>query len=572
MRRVFGLGGLAIVAILAAVGLWTLRSPAEEVTSRRYPLRWSEREAVVLGEPFVTPLEVATELEVELAMTVWATEGRPRLAALSFVAVTRAEVTLAGKALPLGSLSRGRLLVSLGPDGTPVGYREEGIPAEARDLLRRVAGEIFFADDAGLVEERVMQGQAISRIEGGRKRRERYSKLAAFPVEAPEGSVRHEVVVTRDGGGAPRSARGEEETRLRGDGQRRYERDFRLELGEGVTHETPPRPPVLDEAAVTRFDETGLERVEAAGWEQIAEDMRWVDVEAGVLATPAEPTHWFRRFVALLMIEPAQADAAALLFARRDVGFEGRTRLLDGLAAAGHARAQAAMRTILASPEARADEKAWSRYVQSLRFLERPEGETLDFAANEMRSQDGDGRLAAATSWGSLARKSADAERRDVARTELLGALAAAPTPKQAHALLGALENLGDPATFETLAAHAKRGPNRPAAVRALRRLETPEAQAFLLAQVGDRDVGVQMAAIYALGRSPVEERTVALRVAEVARAGGIKLRAAPLALGLLEKLDDAMLRREALRGLRPAVSFDPALVARVDALLAVTP
>jgi hypothetical protein len=83
--------------------------------------------------------------------------------------------------------------------------------------------------------------------------------------------------------------------------------------------------------------------------------------------------------------------------------------------------------------------------------------------------------------------------------------------------------------------------------------------------------VGVQLAALYTLGRrQPVATQRIAHRVAEVARDGRIQLRSAPMALDFLAKLDDGGLRRAALSGMRRATTYDPELLARVDAMLGV--
>ncbi|MBN9682529.1 MULTISPECIES: HEAT repeat domain-containing protein [unclassified Corallococcus] len=90
----------------------------------------------------------------------------------------------------------------------------------------------------------------------------------------------------------------------------------------------------------------------------------------------AEMDVFARRAIAALTLEPKRCQELARLFLKPGTKPAMRELMLDLLVGAGHAQAQATLRTLLQSPEAREHAGAYVMMVQRAGFLTKPEPET----------------------------------------------------------------------------------------------------------------------------------------------------------------------------------------------------
>src|SRR5207237_9633118 len=86
----------------------------------------------------------------------------------------------------------------------------------------------------------------------------------------------------------------------------------------------------------------------------------------------ADQARFVWRAGALLELQPELSGKLAALFEQPGMSGDGRAMILDLLAAAGHAQAQAAMRRSLASPAAREKPQAFAELVQPLGLVDDP--------------------------------------------------------------------------------------------------------------------------------------------------------------------------------------------------------
>jgi hypothetical protein len=232
--------------------------------------------------------------------------------------------------------------------------------------------------------------------------------------------------------------------------------------------------------------------------------------------------------VALLRLDPSLCGALVQMFERPGASLATRALLLDLLASAGHAQAQAAMREALASPAARTDATGYGVLLQRLGMVLAPERETVDFAYAAYAPSRGDARSAAAFALGAtlgargparsdpMLEKYADRLRAD---------LRAAKEADSRVALLAALGNAGNPRDAALIAGYAR---DDDAAVRrqaalSLRRERTPEARSTLFAMLRDPESSVGGAALSSLadeGLRADDARTLAGMVGTPALSG----------------------------------------------------
>jgi len=206
---------------------------------------------------------------------------------------------------------------------------------------------------------------------------------------------------------------------------------------------------------------------------------------------------------------------------------ETRGLVLDLLAGAGSFEAQIVIRRLLSLAIARRSSRRFATWVQTLGFVERPDGPTLRFLMSvyaESRNESHDVRAACVYALGAaaghaLADGDGDAAVRasDVIRRDLVGATATL----EKCALLTALGNAGVPTDVIVLTRFTqdREAPVRCAAALALRKMAVPDARAHLVAMLADRDVKVAQSAVIALADHKLDDEELE-RLAELVLGG----------------------------------------------------
>lgn len=236
---------------------------------------------------------------------------------------------------------------------------------------------------------------------------------------------------------------------------------------------------------------------------------------------------WRSAAFALLRLNPRECDALAVVFEAEGTTDETRGLVLDLLAGAGNFEAQVVIRRLLSLAIARRSSRRFATWVQTLGFVERPDGPTLRFLMSvyaESRNESHDVRAACAYALGAaaghaLADGDGDAAVRasDVIRRDLLAATATL----EKCALVTALGNAGVPSDVVVLTRFTQdhEAPVRCAAALALRKIALPEARAHLVAMLADRDVKVAQSAVIALADQKLDDEELE-RLAELVLGG----------------------------------------------------
>lgn len=240
---------------------------------------------------------------------------------------------------------------------------------------------------------------------------------------------------------------------------------------------------------------------------QLAGDMTMAKLEAlAFAAAPGRqlPPGFVTSAVAMLKLDPGLCAALVEWFERPNASLAARALLLDLLASAGHAKAQAAIRDALASPAARATADGYRLLLQRLGVIVAPDRETVDFAYSSYAHAKGEDRLAAAFALGATlgARGPARADPALAAYGDRLRAdLKKARGTDERVALLAALGNAARPADVAAIKtfAHDDDARVRRQAALSLRRDHTTEAQDTLFTMLADGDSSVGEAALQAL-------------------------------------------------------------------------
>jgi HEAT repeat protein len=216
---------------------------------------------------------------------------------------------------------------------------------------------------------------------------------------------------------------------------------------------------------------------------------------------------WRGAALALIRLNPKEAEALAVVFEDEKVTDDTRHHVLDLLAGAGTFEAQVVMRRLLALAIARRDSRQFASFVQRLAIVEHPDGPTLRFLMSvfaESRNERHDVRAACAYALGAAAGNAflagdGDAAVRacDVLRKELLSAAGV----MEKCALVTALGNAGLPsdATVIVRFTDDSDASVRAAAALALRKIGTKETRAKLISMIADRDMKVSQSALVAL-------------------------------------------------------------------------
>ncbi|MBL8921568.1 MAG: HEAT repeat domain-containing protein [Myxococcaceae bacterium] len=206
---------------------------------------------------------------------------------------------------------------------------------------------------------------------------------------------------------------------------------------------------------------------------------------------------------------------------------------LEVLAAAGSPRAQAAMLELLG------DEASTPPQVQRLSLLQTPTVETGRFVEARWKQAVGDARETLGLTLGAVSGQLARAGHPDEAGAmadALATGLRTAPTNRERLGLTFALGNAGLESHLDVVLAQTGDGDPkvRMAALHALRKTPTPAAHLALQAALSDESLEVARTAVTTLGLIPTSPDDRVAVMAAV-RAGHVKLTAAPLVLNVLE-------------------------------------
>jgi hypothetical protein len=222
-------------------------------------------------------------------------------------------------------------------------------------------------------------------------------------------------------------------------------------------------------------------------------------------ARPAEV--WRRAAHVLLRLNVKECEALGLVFEDAEVTDTIRVLVLDLLAGAGSAEAQAVMRRLLALGVARRNARIFATFVQRLGFVEQPDGKTLRFLTNvyaESKNGVHDVLAACAYALGASAGQAFQSGEADIAARAcdvLRRDLRAAGDPREKAALLAALGNGGVPSDARVILRFALDADPlvRSATALALRKISTSETRAQLVAMLADPELRVAECALAAL-------------------------------------------------------------------------
>ncbi|WP_164020568.1 HEAT repeat domain-containing protein [Pyxidicoccus trucidator] len=578
--------------------------PGEE---RTYRFVWDDLQRVELPVPTSgedSALTGTLHLEGELTLQALEVRDTGTRLRLGLKRLDRHEALVSGQALfPDDASVRAQLPASasawleLDARGALLAARfSESEPPMFRQLAQTLAAELFPTELRDAAEWQAVEStqtgevEADFRFEGDdasrlTRRRTRYQSLrAAGEVKAFRQKLSSLTHFERDPDGHLAAVSHDESLEAtRTDGRPLLSRLMRLRVTFS-TREQKPLPmqgedkPIVRTPAQIAFEgdpELALLTSQADGLT--------VDEALEVLATAGDPDaipelgRFARRAIAALKLEPERANELARVFRLKDARPALRELMLDLLVGAGHAEAQATLRELIQSPEAREHEAAHALMVQRAGFLENPEPETgrmlADLHARARTSGDIGGERASSYALGSLvSHLPPDAPEVSEYVGVLEDSLARAKSAEERLHSLRALGNTGAERVLELSAPHlrADEADVRSAAAEALRRSPQEVATRMLLdALETERERAVQSALLDAL-----DARSLGMPELERLRAWVVAGRLAPGAEATLlnvlsHRLDGSAPIVQMLQALSLRPGQQPATRARVMALMA---
>ncbi|MFP2905842.1 HEAT repeat domain-containing protein [Pyxidicoccus sp. 3LFB2] len=580
---------------------WT---PGEE---RTYRFVWDDLQRVELPVPtggedsaLTGTLHLDGELTLQ-AIEVRATGTRLRL---GLKQLDRHEATVSGQALFPDAASvqaqlpasasawleldaRGALLAARFSEAEPPMFRQlaqtlaaELFPTELRDAAEWHAVE---STQTGEVEAHFrFEGDEASRLT---RRRARYQSLrAAGPVKAFQQTLSSLTHFERAPDGHLAAVSHDESLEAtRTDGRPLLSRRMRLRVTFSTREQKPLPTQAEDKPIVRTPSQIAFEGDPELALLNSQADGMTVDEALEVLAAAGdpdaipEPGRFARRAIAALKLAPERAHELARVFQRKDARPALRELMLDLLAGAGHAQAQATMRELIQSPEAREHPAAHALMVQRAGFLESPEPETgrmlAELHARARASGDTSSERASSYALGALVSHLPPGAPEV---TEYLGlledSLARAESAEARLHSLRALGNTGTERVLELTVPHlrAEEADVRAAAAEALRRSPQEVATRMLLdALETERERAVQSALLDAL-----DARALGIPELERLRAWVVAGRLAPGAEATLlnvlsHRLDGSAPVVQMLQALSLRPGQQPATRARVLAMMA---
>jgi HEAT repeat protein len=284
-----------------------------------------------------------------------------------------------------------------------------------------------------------------------------------------------------------------------------------------------------------------------------------------------EMSRWMWRATGLLRLEPARSRELTAVFSRSELGSQARAVVLDLLAGAGHAEAQAVLRELLETPAALADQANYTLYLQRLGMVDEPTPETLEYLASKHASaragQQEPVRNASAYAMGAaVGRLALDDPRAGDYNRLLLEELSAASTSGERVTYLRSVGNAGRPENVSAVVSHVAdpEVPVRAAVAAALRKTDSPESTQALLQLVRASERPVQAEALAALNERYLDAAALA-SLRDVVVSGSLRQGTETLLAALLsERLEEGPAVFQMLQALERRSTHDPALHARV--------
>jgi HEAT repeat protein len=527
--------------VLAYLWLGPSSTPAARVITlavgdeRVYGLAWTSKQKTLLeggGEGKTIPVEAGLTLDATWVLQVLRATPEGYLISARFVEVGQGKLEAMGQDLLAGGfdLTRDEVFFELSRRGQ-IGELQFGKDTSdlyrdlVQGLLMQVQVVLPSADEsrwserlpgphgAGEVSFALREAGEIERV------RKAYELLTSLPGGSEGRDVELDARATfaLDESGYFATLRDAESITVSKAGNTRLEASSRLEL-ELIERRRATSKRVIPSAVEGRVlsDRGPSEHAERRLLQARARKISIESLESLVLAHPdgAIPDKgelaW--RMAALLRLHPELCERLVSLFKRDELEARARGFVMDLLVASGDAAAQAALRKILTSDEARGDGEAYGLYMQRLSLLERPEEDTLAFLEERYDvAREGEDRelshstlmaLGAATG---KARRSGDDDLAEAYEERLLRELEGAETSSDSAVRLRALGNTGDPKHVQTITDYAAHEDSevRHASARALYQVAShPEARATLVALSRDPAVNVQAAALQALANA----------------------------------------------------------------------
>ena len=567
MRRstlVRGVAGLCALLCLGAIFLWRSSSSqaagaAEAQASHRLPLFrwrvgeahtfhlvWDDLERVALptsqgsGAAQQGMLEGTLHLEGELTLQALESRATGTRLRLTLRRLGRHEALFAGQALLPDAAAvqqhlpdtasawleldaRGALQAVRFSEADPPLFRQfaqtlaaELFPSELRDEAGWTATE---STQTGDVEAKfAFEGEDASRLTRGRTR---YLKLRSAGAAVIAGQQLGSLTrFDRDAEGRLLAISQDELLDATGtDGRTLLSRRLRLRLTFQSRQMQPLAPAAEDKLLVRTPSQVAFEgdpelaRLRGQANGMTVDELLETLEEAGNPEAIGSLDVFARRAIAALKLEPGRSQELSRLFLKAGTNPGQRELMLDLLVGAGHAEAQAVLRQLLQSPEAREHAGAYVLMVQRAGFLEQPEPETgamLNRLLGRAKAE-GDVNVERATSYAlgawSSHLKPESAEAREALRTLEAGLAQASGDEARAHALR-ALGGTGSERLLDVASPHLRSASAdvRAAAVDALRRAPQELATRMLLDALDtEQDRAVQRALLDALNTRPLD-------------------------------------------------------------------
>lgn len=212
---------------------------------------------------------------------------------------------------------------------------------------------------------------------------------------------------------------------------------------------------------------------------------------------------WMWQATGFLRLHPERCSELTKVFQESEMNRRGRARVLDLLTAVGTPEAQAVLRTLLETPEAKGTDR-YELLLQRLSLLDAPTEETVEYLRAKVQKGEGDEVLAAAHALGAAIGKrtrTAGGALDEPSASLLRDGLLAAGTKEEKTAWLGTLGNAGLADDVPLLLKYTRdEAPSvRAAAAGSLRKIQTPETEQALLTLSADADKNVRSRALSAL-------------------------------------------------------------------------
>jgi hypothetical protein len=509
---------------------------------RSYALRWSQSQSTLLptGEGVAS---AELELQGHFTLTGRSLEDGTRAVLLRLDEVQQYRATALSQPLPGEGLQGAECLALLEPTG---GLKElrfsDSQSVMARYLLQGLAAEVFTVtpDEPTLeAKEQLPIGDMVTAFawNAGRttlsRTRARFLKWRLSASTPANVTVSDSAELYFEPAGPLRDVDGREHIEGHdAQGRPQAQRESSLTVRFTGQRVVPAQPQMLAARPLVRLPGTVVSEIDMrkALLENLVGKLTFEQVAAALrdLQDPrilSDRGEFVSRTAALLRLHPERCAELVPLFdaAKSD---QMRAQILDILASAGSAEAQAAMRRMLELPNSTRDPKIFQQLYPRLGLAGTPTPETvkyvLDGHAAALHAGDVQGRQLRAYTLGTLASRTKDPQAAALMVDVLVDDVTNAADSRDLRHAYRALGNTGDPRALEVVreGLSSKDTDVRASAAVALRRVPGAEAQKTLSSLLaGETDRDVQRALLDALKSRPLSsESLTALRALTVER------------------------------------------------------